>query len=137
MSATVDLPQAPAAEPLVPAVQPGESLKPKTFPLVDHSRAPSAGLCTSFCYWSHYVLRHYLCGPKYGPYGPKAGRRFLKWAERRIEAQSQGTGENPVREVPRVKAEDLSAEDFQKTYLASNTPVVIEGLAREWDAVKT
>lgn len=106
------------------------------FPLVDHSVMPKADLWTSFCYWSHFVARYYLCGPKYGHYGPQRGLRWLKWTERRIERCSERTGVLPVMPVPRVKVEDLSAEDFQRNYLATNTPVVIEGMAKDWEACK-
>src|SRR5262249_34593098 len=138
MSAVADLPKLPEVEKPVLEIKPlPTSSGKKDIPVVDHSVMPSTDLFTSFCYWSYYVMRHYVFGSKYGLYGPHRGLRFLKWTERRIEDSSKGTGEIPIKEVPRVKVEDLSAEDFQRVYLSSNTPVVIEGMASDWEAVKT
>ncbi len=104
--------------------------------VVDQSKGPHAGLFSRTAFNAYYMLRHYF-GPKRGLYGPESTRGFLKRIERRIERKSQKTGEVPVQQVPRVRAKDLSPEDFQRIYIKSNTPVVIEGLAKEWEAVKT
>ncbi|MGE3808161.1 MAG: cupin-like domain-containing protein [Gemmataceae bacterium] len=115
---------------------PPEASKPE-LSLVDETGAPRCGLGTGFLYWSYYLARHYLFGPKYGHFGPQRLLGYQKWLEKRIEKQSERTGEIPVRPVPRIPAEHLSAEEFQRVYLTSNTPVVIEGLAKDWDSVKT
>lgn len=104
-------------------------------PLVDMTGEPSGGMFTSCAYWAYYMLRHYM-GPKYGLYGPQRGLRFLRGLERRLQRRAEKTGEVSARPVPRVPASRLSPDDFQKVYLRSNTPVVIEGLARDWEAVR-
>lgn len=114
----------------------GADLPPAEFPVVDHSIRPRTGAITSMAFWAHYMARHYFCGPKRGHYGPNWMRTLLNRLEKRIEKQSKKTGEIPVKPVPRVPYRHLSAADFQRIYLKSNTPVVIEGMANNWPAVK-
>lgn len=106
-------------------------------PHIEEPDTPRVDPATSFLFWAYYNIRHWI-GPQNGGlyYGPKAGLGFLKWLEKRILEQSIPYGEVPAVPVPRVKVEDLSPEDFKRIHLASNTPVVIEGMAKDWRAVK-
>ncbi|MCO6431151.1 MAG: cupin-like domain-containing protein [Deltaproteobacteria bacterium] len=102
---------------------------------VDLTNAPSTDFLTKTLFWSHYTMRHFV-GPKYGYYGPKWALPILKHCERKTLQDSKTTGELPVRDVPRYRPEELTPEKFQQFFLKPNTPVVIEGLAKNWDAVK-
>lgn len=103
--------------------------------LIEHPKTPSAEVLTSFLYWSYYILRHQL-GPKAGLYGPQKGLPYLKYLERQILKASKRSGEVKAKPVPQIKVEDLSGNLFQETFLKQNFPVVIRGMAKDWEAVK-
>jgi hypothetical protein len=89
-------------------------------------------------FWSYYVLRHWL-GPRYGDYGPPWGRAFLE----RIEAellrhhQRARTPTRLAQAVPEVDGREFRPEQFRRSFLAENRPVVLRGLARDWVATQS
>lgn len=102
---------------------------------VDLSAAPSTDLFTRARFWGYYVLRHYM-GAKHGEYGPEKWQGTLKGLEDSMLEQAKKGEEVTESEVPRYSASELTPEKFQEIFLKSNTPVVIDGLATEWDACK-
>ena len=91
-------------------------------------RDPSLKRSTRARFWLAWLLRHYL------------GSERFRGLRRRIEAeileQSLPAGPGAVRQVPRVRAADLSPEQFHREFLKAHTPVVIEGFAEHWTAVR-
>jgi Cupin-like domain len=95
---------------------------PPTTPL----RLPT-GLATR--YWACHTLRQLL-----------GGGWFQGWRRRldgHIQAISTAVGDGPVTEIPRVAAADMDPARFHREHLERHRPVVIEGLAQAWPAVKT
>ncbi len=104
--------------------------------LVDLSGAPKVDRLTAVRFWLNYLYRHYVHGTKHGHYGPPSSQRTLKNIEEKILKEARKGGDIRERDVPRIRVRDLDAETFQKIYLTSNTPVIIDGLADNWEAVQ-
>lgn len=98
-------------------------------------KTPKVDPVTSSLFWSYYMYRH-MRGPECGPYGPKATEGFLKNLEKTILKEARPFGLAAPVPVPRIQWKDLPAADFKKYHLLNNTPVIIEGFASDWEAVK-
>ena len=98
------------------------------FPVLQADRAPHPDPVLEAKYWSVYAYRHFV------------DRNHLLGVKRRVEAslleQSRVHGEGELGDIPRVPADTISVEEFQSVYVEGNIPVVLEGFARDWPAVR-
>ena len=60
----------------------------------------------------------------------KRRRKFYEKLADRLKSESKG------KVIPIERRLDLSLEDFQKDYLAKGKPVVLEGIAKDWNCLK-
>lgn len=107
------------------------------FETVDLSSWPKVKKSTCMKYWALFVYRHYFVGrDKHGIYGSPKCVAALKAIEQEILDQVKPYGDAPTLEVPKMRIEDITPDEFHKVYLEANTPILFKGAAKNWEAVK-
>lgn len=92
------------------------------------AKNPRVDSLTSAFFWSQYILRHY--------FGENKFKKSQTKIEEKIYKKSAHLEDGPVLEVPSVSFSSFSPQMFKKNFLKKNFPVVIRGMAKDWDAVK-
>ncbi len=116
------------------------SIKQQTskFPTIDISSSPKVDRVTALRYWLHFLYRFYFVGrKKHGPYGPPRCAEKTQKIEESIKSQSIPYGDAPTLPIPELTIDEISPQQFQEIYVKRNTPVVLRGAAKNWEAVQT
>ncbi|WP_430909693.1 cupin-like domain-containing protein [Maribacter sp. 2-571] len=79
-------------------------------------------------YWFAYLCRYYI--------GNEWSYNRFKEAENKLLEASKTFDYGETGHVTRIPFKELNLKDFKKHFLATNKPIVLEGFAEDWPALK-